>query len=492
MKKSEKKYSSEKGVVLITVLSLSFILLAMGIVLMQEAFYHMGSSVSYTARNDALLIAEYGINRAIYELEEDISWTGMTDTSFGHGKCTVTVDNNFSGTLPKGDVPANSILVTSTGEVEGGRKKTVVALLTSQLVPYTAISDGRIILEGTNSYTFKANSIPGFEGKFHSNYDANSPSYNPSKPYAFDTSGSNTLDVPGINFSTSGSTSSIFETKVESSQGTVVSPYAQKDIPAIKYSSIKPKNGLTGIGDNVPAIGEWLGVEFDGKLKNDDGTLKAWCKVPLLGHKWLPVTGAVDALPDGMKWNKNTATLTIEGNRKYYRDGDLSVEGITLNLEGKNSEPSIYVDGTLKLNNIYIEANKGGIYAKKGLVYDNTTFQTGDALNNKGGEIFTEGDFIINTPDDKAPAGGNYIEGCVYAGKRVIINNQCLLPGTDNSVRIEGIIMAGGNGTSDGFVINNTGSGNFSLCLTYNPYLAGSYIKYKSDIQLQPVFWQVK
>ena len=43
-----------------------------------------------------------------------------------------------------------------------------------------------------------------------------------------------------------------------------------------------------------------------------------------------------------------------------------------------------------------------------------------------------------------------------------------------------------------GIVIDNTGNTNFEMALKYNPYLANQCIRTSSNIQLQPLFWQVK
>ena len=306
---------------------------------------------------------------------------------------------------------------------------------------------------GQTAIHLKADSIPGFIGKFQSNYDPNSPGYNASNPYAFSTSASNSLNTPGTNFATSGGVAGTFQSKVESSGGTI-STGEQKTVPDINYKDVKPKSGLTEIGKNVPTVGQWLGVKFKGKLKEDGGELKALCSVPLLitrVDKWLPVTGAVDALPDGMKWNKSTKTLTIEGNRKYYQDGDLSIEGgINLEVKGDTSEPSIYVDGMLKLNDMYVTANKSSVYTRDGLELNNCTLQMGDAENNVGGDLFTEGELSISTPSGKAPSGGNYFEGTIYAKKGLNIKNQCTLGGSDNSLKLEGVIIVKGNNNGEG------------------------------------------
>ncbi|HPZ09620.1 MAG TPA: hypothetical protein PL110_16075, partial [Candidatus Eremiobacteraeota bacterium] len=328
MKRPGKNSIYERGIALITVLAISFILLGILIILMAEAYNHMGRALKYNSDARALTIAEYGVQKAIYELEEDLTWAGVTDKPFSRGSYTVIVVNNFTNPDPKGTVPANSIWVKSTGEFANGKfKKTVEVILSYQLIPYAAISDGRLEMRGTNPLTFKLKAIPGFTGKIHSNYNSASLKYDPSYPNFFDMLNVKTLDIDGTTFSSSGTISAACGTDINTAGGTVItSSSLDKSIPPLTYSDVKPAKGLTRLDQYAPP-----GVTFAGKIrKSAGGDLEALCSTPL-GKVWFSVTAPF--LPDGMSWNRATSTLKVSGNLKYYNDEDFEIENINLEVD---------------------------------------------------------------------------------------------------------------------------------------------------------------
>lgn len=477
MKKLNKKYLSRKGVVLITVVSLSFILLALGIMIMQGSFYQMSSSVEHKSRSEALIIAEYGVNRAIYELEMNTSWTGIEE-SFGKGKYKVEVQSNFDNPNPAGLIPARSFLVKSTGITETGRKKIALVVISRQLVPYSILSDERIMLNGTNGYSFYTSSIAGFNGKFHSNYNgAGSP---------FDSASTTDIYAQNITFTSEdpNMVTDPFRTKVEDSGG-IIGPGSNKDIPGVKYSDLKPSSGLIEVGE-ISGIAD-VAADFLGKIRNNGGKLEVYLDLMFpLGKTWKEIGNS--ALPEGMTWDSSSETLTVDGTKKYYRDGDLELINMNVEVLESDSNPELYIDGKLKVTNSQVRtAGSTGLFSGKDIEFKNSTIQTGNSSTDEGSEIFCNGNFTITTPADYAPSGGNYIHGSIHAGNNITINNQCTLSGSDNSMAIEGVMMAGKN-----FYLNNTGNSDFDFYLKYNPYLAGDSMRDKSDIQLQPVFWQIK
>jgi len=491
MEITSEKISSKRGFALITVLAMSFILLAFGSILMQEAYSHMNHAFRYGCSAEALTIAEYGINRAVYELEQDMNWSGITDEDFAGGKVTVEVSNNFDNPHPSGDVPANSLLVKSTGTVAGGKfEKTVISVLRYQLIPYTAISDGRIVIGGSSDFEFNVNALPGYVSNLHSNYDSTVSEYDSAMPDAFDLTSSAVINADGAFLSTSGTLSASFATEFTGSGGTVnITP--QKEFPELSYSDLKPPPGDL-IRLDHKAMG---GVAFLGKLKNDGGVLKAYYSIPFLGDIWIPVVSPTygDFMPDGMNWNGATGTITVSGDKNYYWVGDLELENINVEVD-TDCQASVFVDGEMTMINMTFMSSNFTVASQNGMNVVDCNFQVDTGYNEEGVIFFTEGDYKVTTPSSTTLPGGNFFRGTVYIKDGAyIFNNECTDPSSDNAMTLEGILIVEGNANGEGIIINNNGSSNFKFTLKYNPHLVSSiYSNVTSDIQLQPVFWDIK
>ncbi|HPZ08756.1 MAG TPA: pilus assembly PilX N-terminal domain-containing protein [Candidatus Eremiobacteraeota bacterium] len=507
MKNINKKIT-EKGIALITVLALSLILCALGVVLIREAYHHMANASAFSQRIDAINIAEYGVHKAIYELEHDLNWDGMIDAPFRNGKVTVEVLNNFQNFEPNGVIPSNSILVRSTGELSNGNcRKSVEAILSYQLIPYAAFTDGRVELSG-NNIDLELKSLPGFKGQMHSNYDSTVTGYDISKPYAFSES-----DPPftlNLNLSsealvsTTGSVQPSLQGNIISAGGMVREGTSLKRIPTLAYSDIKAVSGShIDITQNIPAKVDIVDpfplsnveAKFKGNLRNKEGTLQAYCHYVVKFGPYIIKEDdgwfeAEQYLPDGTSWDKGS--IVIQSGVNYYYDGTLTLENINVSL-ANGIKPALFIDGNLDVTSMNLHAESFLLATAGSTSFNNVTFQI-DNSKNDGVSCFCGGNLTVTTPETYAPSGGNYFKGIAYIKNGAFrVNNQCNVSGFNNSVKMEGLLIVGGNSSGEGIIVNNSGDPSFKISFIYNPHLARSLsATCHTDIQLQPVFWEVK
>lgn len=83
------------------------IMLTLSTVLASVSSIHSGAQRQTVARAQALSIAEAGLDKAIYELNEDPNFAGETNTAFGEGEFSTTISN----------VDSNHKQIVSTGRV---------------------------------------------------------------------------------------------------------------------------------------------------------------------------------------------------------------------------------------------------------------------------------------------------------------------------------------------------------------------------------------
>lgn len=483
-----KKNISEKGIAVVTVLGVCFVLLGLGTVLVMDSYAQMRRASKYNSDTEALILAESGVQRAIYELEDDLSWTG-TSEDLGNGSYMVQViNNNLTGSTSTGTdpvIPANSIWLRSTGTVGGKFRKTVEVALTYQIISCAAMSNARMQIAG--DFIFELNAIPGFEGKLHSNYNNSTDPNN----IAFDIPGDPNLLVSGATFSTPGNVPTDVTNKISLAGGAVANSPA-KNMPEVVYTDVKPATTVE-LDAKVPSI-----AQFKGELKNDGGILKAYCDTPL-GPMWIPLNNMFgDFTPDGMTWDGATGTIKITGDRKYSHSCDpndsLIFTDINIQVD-PNANTGLFTDGNLEAHNMYLNAPFFTLASNGNITFDNTKFQIKEPVNDRGVAIFSGKDFIINTPSSP-PSGGNLFRGVIYVKNgKFVLDNKCSALSADNSIKMEGLILVqnGDPNTHDGIILKNSGgNNNFKLSITYNPHLARVLNNSNSgDIQLQPVFWRI-
>src|SRR3989344_1891958 len=92
-----KSKSSQTGYVMLFAIVLLAIFLAASASLLGYTTLNVRSARISYERDQALYLAEAGIDKAIYELNQDPSYTGETNTSFGSGAFTVTVSTISAG-----------------------------------------------------------------------------------------------------------------------------------------------------------------------------------------------------------------------------------------------------------------------------------------------------------------------------------------------------------------------------------------------------------
>ena len=230
--------NTKKGFILMTTLFLSFVLLAVVIVLTKDAFFQMSSSVAFNSRNEALMIAESGAHKAICYLESTVDpntgkepiqldWNNeMSGKNIGTGNLSVNAWNNLAGTDPNGSyvngladgtplkVPAGCILVKSVGKTKNGYTKTVTTLLTYQAISQMLYSGGNVRFGGDNTMSVRLDSLTGLQPRVH--VDSNS-----SNSISIDSAIS--LEANGAEFSTAASPlDDTSKNKITSSDGTLV------------------------------------------------------------------------------------------------------------------------------------------------------------------------------------------------------------------------------------------------------------------------------
>jgi hypothetical protein len=566
--------NTKKGFILMTTLFLSFVLLAIVIVLTKDAFFQMSSSVAFNSRNEALMIAEAGANKAIFFLENTLDpntgkeptqseWNSeMSNLKIGTGTCNVNAWNNLGSTDTNGSdvpgfsdnsstrVPAGCILVKSVGKTKNGYTKTVTTLLTYQAISQVLYSSGPIRLGGDGNMSVKLDSLTGFQPRVHSNNTG-------SKSIYIDSAVS--LDAQTSEFSTA--TSSLEETsknKITSSGGTVVensiydeqkykyrvdikailnnapsdayefgselakinsSGELDKTLAKLKFADSllgKIYSTVTGVNaddyvemdidiDKVKSVDN---VKFTGTLKGD-GNGKIWASTSINVYYGAgktdpdpnnPVTiwlssgdGFNNCATDGLSWDSANNKLILEKGKYISKDsptclGALKLQNLSLKISD-NSE--LYINKQLNLSNVDVTCGDGvKIVSGDNIALVHSAFEIGndDDDTNKV-DIMTDKSFIAIM--NRNPSGGkNYIKGAIYAGNGLIINGS---DGT--SLDIEGVVLSQGNLSIYNNLLTPDTSTDFSCAFHYNPYMASQYLQFnlnKGELQLQPLFWEVK
>jgi hypothetical protein len=566
---------NRRGFVLLTVLSLAFILLAIVTALCKDAFFQMNKSVVFNSKNEAQMIAECGANKAIFFLEKKngitspAEWAGEMDSkTVNNGTFDVRLWNNLSSSTSKNvseindgsyeTVPARSILIESAGKTVNGYKKTVKTILTYQLIPQVINSGGSISMSGDNNMSVILDSLKGFLPKVHSNDAGNSSFYN---MFFSGTSGTDSIYVndnivlnanKGVFSTVSTNLASNYKSKIEASGGKVQEGQLKKnynvDIPAI-FSNIP--SGTYEFGKELENINsgstlnDYLGklklannifvqlltgsktedyAVFDSDIDIDkidsvenfkftgtyrgkgDGTLWASNSIDIKYKDgtsasnqpiWLSIGDDPNKIPQGLKWDSVNNKLTIEENNKFlskdnnYCIGDLKLEDMSLEIE---SNVELYISKKLRIENVDITCDDNVKIVSGGdVILKNSTFRIGNENPSNPHEtekvsIMTGGDFIAIMKNN--PSGNkNYIKGSIYTAGGVIIDgNQC-------SLEIEGVLLSKGDVLLNNYLLNGSGGNNFSCSFIYNPYMAGQFLQEKvneNDLQLQPLFWEVR
>ena len=284
---------TKKGFILIATLFLSLVLLAIITVLTKDAFFQMSKSVVFNSGNEALMLAETGVNKAIFFLEENIdpvtktgpdisSWnTAMYNISTGSGTFTVNEWNNLSSSVNASvtgsdgttrAVPAACILVESVGKSENGYKKTVTSLLTYQAVSKALYSSGQINIcseSGSNMY-FGLDSIDGYEPEVHSD-NISSDSISIDSEVTLNISDPNT-GLIGTFSTASSELNSTYKSKVTSSGGKVLEDQTEKD-----YNI-----DIESIIDGVPSSAYEFGTELENINEDEELLEEGLAQVQLL------------------------------------------------------------------------------------------------------------------------------------------------------------------------------------------------------------------
>lgn len=562
----------KKGFILMTTLFLSFVLLAVVIVLTKDAFFQMSSSVAFNSRNEALVIAESGAHKAISFLENTVdpntesvptqsAWNGaMSNIKIGTGTCNVNAWNNLFGKEPDDvsgfadgssiKVPAGCILVKSVGKTKNNYTKTVTALLTYQAISQMLYSSGNIRLGGDSNMSVKVDSLTGLQPRIRANNAS-------SNSISIDSAIS--LDAKGTEFSTAAtSLDESCKSKITSSGANVME---NRRYPDQKY---KYRANITKILQNAPPDAYEFGTElaeinssglldktlaklkfgdsllgkilstvtevsvedyvemdididkvksvsdlkFTGTLKGDgEGNIWSSTSINVFYGEgktdpdpnnpvtiWLSSGKAFnDCTTDGMKWDAANNKLILEKGKYISKDsttclGALKLQDMSLEISD-NSE--LYINKQLSLTNVDVKCGDGVKIVSGGSIsVINSAFEIGndDDDTNKV-DIMADKYFIAVM--NRNPAGGkNYIKGAVYAGNGFIMN------GSDGaSLDIEGVMVSQGDLSIYNNLLTPSTSTDFSYAFHYNPYMAGQYFQLninKGDLQLQPLFWEVK
>jgi len=509
---------NKKGIAIIMVLGVCFILLALGTVLMLESYSHMGMTQKYYCETEALNIAEAGVAATISFLENksnlgEINTVCNSSTAeeftikvktictnkMGKGEFLVqafsNIVNNGLKTIGGKRVPAYSILIISEGRVDAGGtvyKKTVETMVNYQLIPYAAISEGTIDLGAGTEKEFDVNitSIKGFSGNIHNNYSGLD------NPYKCDDSVN--LSLNGGTISTCCETFPLLsdiQTKTTDAGGYLLTKAGKKTVPTVTYSTLSDQANATSefieLDENIPG-----GAEFRGKLKNEGGFLYARIRhyfvlgIPI--DSWELVD---DYLPENMEWDSETGTLIIEENTNYIWEEDelgLELKNINIKIEGEKSS-GLFVEGDIKGDNIGITADSFALVATDDIILTDAKIQITASPQNDGVAIYAGNTFKLESDTDEIPAGGNRFKGIIYTNKSIDVTNKYQINDPNNVLSLEGLVISVGDSTG-GIKIQNQGAENFQLNLIYNPYVARDIVNYRlqSAINLQPVYWKVE
>jgi len=292
----------EKGFILMTTLFLSFVLLAVVIVLTKDAFFQMSNSVAFNSRNEALMIAESGAHKAISFLEETVDpntesvptqseWNAeMSGIKIGTGTCNVNAWNNLFGKEPDDvygfadgssiKVPAGCILVKSVGKTKNNYTKTVTALLTYQAISQMLYSSGTLRFGGDSNMSVKVDSLTGLQPRIRTNNTGAS---------SISIDSAISLDAKGTEFSTAASSlDESTKNKITSSGASVIE---NRRYPDQKY---KYRVNIRDILNHAPPDAYEFGTEL--AEINSSGILdKTLAKLKfgdsLLGKIFSAVTG---------------------------------------------------------------------------------------------------------------------------------------------------------------------------------------------------------
>jgi len=509
-----KKVSKKKGVAIITSLGVCFVLLALGTVLMVNSYAHMNMAQKFHHEADALNIAEAGVNYEVYMLEQiDFNLINDGNEPVIHcGRGTFKVERAINKNNPDGRsweglvIPRYCIGIKSTAIVNK-YKKVVKTVVGNQLVPYTVCSEGTIRMNvgnneiggdpvtldpndppisELNSFTAVVDSIDGFRGNMHSNYDSPTEA---TYRCTSDTDNHVYLTVEGGTLSTHGIVGTEAEEKINANGGTAVSGAQKKKFITTDYETLYKKAEKTSefisLDDKVP----WP-VKFKGKLRNNGGDLEAYTN---LG--WLELDSWYgDFTPDGMEWK--SGVLVIDEGKNYTWKDDLELKDVSISVKG-NKGSTLFVNGNITANNIEITADAFGLASNdKKIILNDARLNITASATSDGVALYTK-DLVITTDKAKIPAGGNNFKGIVYANGGVIdLTNQYdgIDPNT-NRFKLEGLVI---NPQSDPGVtpclkVKNKGHSSFNIDLKYNPYVANALIDYTTGkINLQPLYWQIE
>jgi len=447
---------NKKGIAIIMVLSICFILLALGTVLMLDSYSHMGMTQKHYCETEALNIAEAGVSATISFLENK-SNLGAIDTAcnsssaeeftikvktlctnrIGKGEFLVqafsNIVNNRLRTIGGKRVPAYSILIISEGRVDAGGtvyKKTVETMVNYQLVPYAAISEGTISLVDDpgdiNDKKFDVNitSVKGFSGNIHTNYDG------PDSPYEC---------APSINLALNGGTISTcceeyqtldVQNKITDGGGYLLTEAGKKTVPQVTYESLADQADATSefikLDENIPD-----GARFNGKLKNEDGVLYAyirhWFLIGIPIDEWDAVE---DYLPENMEWDSATGTLIIQENTNYIWEKKvggkylgLELNNINIKIEGEKSS-GLFSKGDITGNDIGIQADAFALVSEKNISLNDAKIQITASPQNDGVAIYAGNTFKLVSDTDEIPPGGNRFKGIIYTENAVDVTNK--------------------------------------------------------------------
>ena len=541
------KKFSKKGIAIITVLGVCFVLLALGTILMADSCAHMRISQKYHYEALALHLAEGGVSKAIFELEKMSNLSNIPAymdsptypelaESMGEGRFDVVVYNNITSsidnTVSGHYIPPYSILIRSTGIIgDAGKeqyKKTVETIVNYQLVPYTVSSEGKMRMnigvgeirdtgemedpwdpgdpDKSTFSPFATNitSIDGFTGNMHCNYDGN-PSYRCS----LDPTIWVDLNISGGTLSSSGQVGNEATEKINLNGGNAQSGTGDKEFIKTSYSSLysmaASNSNFISLDQHVPGI-----ADFKGKMRNNGGKLQGKVKVLGIVGAWfdiedVPLCG--NCLPDGMSWESSTGTLVIEENRNYKWNDSLDLEDINIRVDG-TSGASLFVEEDISADNIKITGEAFSLASKEDITLNNAVLNVTASEQCNGVAVYANNFTLTTDPDPgKLPDGGNKFKGIVYVKDGEIkVTNQCTGSGGSNKPNkfvLEGLVI---NDISDsnidpvtklptipvGLKVNNTGGADFEMELKYNPFVANAILDYtNAAVHLQPVYWKI-
>ena len=107
---------NQNGYIILFSLAFMGIMLLLSAALMGYTTLNLKSSRIFYVQNQALYLAEAGIDKAIYQLNQSSSYTGESNTALGPGEFTVTVAT----------IDSNTKRITATGYVPNSSKPTAV------------------------------------------------------------------------------------------------------------------------------------------------------------------------------------------------------------------------------------------------------------------------------------------------------------------------------------------------------------------------------